>query len=481
MACKPELSVVRISINMKMFVKIKGFIGLIFLLLCLVSCGGDENNRRIVNVRISEISKVEVDNVKAFASLGKTAAISKAGNFAANANAVTRASGDNNLYVVLENNDIEFPDLKLEYQFGDDLSDEEKAMLLEELQPRVKVLSMSDMGRYALIEAIAYFEHQLQDSIPQMSKIRCMVVRKSDGETLSIEDRDGYVLRDIFARSRGMLRYHIDSKGNDRFVFGRDDAKLFVTISEKNGRLQVQQEELSGPCYPNQVVDEFGHLYRYSDYILTMNAVQLQLNGRCLALSQVENKAYAFTYDYGEPLRVYELSNGAKLLNEYYVGDEYSVKLWGEHARDAGFVDGEILLVANSLFVRYHLENKTFHIQEFTEELKQEIQHSEWYTDYKLYQGSLYKVVNQETYAQVLKTNLITMQQEEIKLALPEGAQMTSHLFKQSCLENNRLDLEVYYNLGTSHSQAMYYNLYGAEGDVIDFGDYALDEVVLLK
>nr|MBQ5605563.1 hypothetical protein [Bacteroidales bacterium] len=455
-----------------MCIKINGFIALIFLLLCLASCGGDENDRRIINVRISEISKVEVENVKAFASLGKAAAVTKS---------LTRASGDNNLYAVFDNGDIDFPDMQLEYQFGDDVSEEEKEMLIEELNPRVKVLSMSDIGRYALIKAIAYFEHQLQDSIPQMAKIRYMVVRKSDGETLSIEDRDGYVLQDVFARGRGMLRYHIDSKGNDRFVFGSDDAKLFVTISEKNGRLQVQQEELSGACYPNQVVDEFGHLYRYSEYILTMNGVQLQLNGSCLALSQVENKAYAFTYDYGEPLRVYELSNGAKLLNEYSVGDEYRVKLWGEHARDAGFVDGEILLVANSLFVRYHLENNTFHIQEFTEELKQEIQHSEWYTDYKLYQGSLYKVVNQETYAQVLKTNLITTQQEEIKLALPEGAQMTSHLFKQSCLENNRLDLKVYYNLGTSHSQAMYYNLYGAEGDVIDFGDYALDEVVLLK
>ncbi|MBO5819163.1 MAG: hypothetical protein J6R21_05680 [Bacteroidales bacterium] len=469
-------------INMKMFVKIKGFIGLIFLLLSFAACDGGENDRRIIDVRISEISKVEVDNVKAFASLGKTAAISKAGNFVANANALTRASGDNNLYVVLENNDIAFPDLKLEYQFGDDLSEEEKAMLLEELQPRVKVLSMSDMGRYALIEAIAYFEHQLQDSIPQMAKIRCMVVRKSDGETLSIEDRDGHILRDIFHRGgRRMLRYHVDAQGNDRFVFGKDDSKLFVTISEKNGRLQMQQEELSGACYPNQVVDEFGYLYRYNEYILTMNGAQLKLDGNCLALSQVENKAYAFTYDYGEPLRVYELSKGAKLLNEYYVGDEYRVKLWGEHARDAGFVDGEILLVANSLLVRYHIENNTFHLQAFSEELKQEVQHSEWYTDYKLYQGSLYKVVNQGTYAQVLKTNLITTQQEEIKVELPEGATMTSQIFKQSCLENNRLDLEVYYNLGTSHSQAMYYNLYGAEGDVIDFGNYALDEVVLLK
>ncbi|MBO5846872.1 MAG: hypothetical protein J6Q71_05060 [Bacteroidales bacterium] len=457
---------------MKMFVKIKGFIGLIFLALAFVACGDDENNRRIIDVRISEISKVEVDNVKAFASLGKGAAVTKS---------LTRASGDNNLYAVFDNGDIDFPDMQLEYQFGDDLSEEEKAMLLEELQPRVKVLSMSDMGRYALIEAIAYFEHQLQDSIPQMAKIRCMAVRKSDGETLSIEDRDGYVLKDVFARNRGMLRYHIDSKGNDRFVFGKDDSKLFVTISEKNGRLQVQQEELSGACYPNQVVDEFGYLYRYNEYILTMNGAQLKLDGNCLALSQVENKAYAFTYDYGEPLRVYELSNGAKLLNEYSVGDEHRVKLWGEHARDAGFVDGEILLVANSLLVRYHIENKTFHIQEFTEELKQEIQRSEWYTDYKLYQGSLYKVVNQGTYAQMLKTNLITTQQEEIKLALPEGAQMTSHIFKQSCLENNRLDLEVYYNLGTSHSQAMYYNLYGAEGDVIDFGDYEVDAVLLLK
>ena len=467
---------------MKMFVKIKGFIALIFLLLCLVSCGGDENDRRIINVRISEISKVEVDNVKAFASLGKTAAISKAGNFAANANAVTRASGDNNLYAVFDNGDIDFPDMQLEYQFGDDVSDEEKAMLLGELQPRVKVLSMSDMGRYALIEAIAYFEHQLQDSIPQMAKIRYMVVRKSDGETLSIEDRDGHILRDIFHRGgRRMLRYHVDAQGNDRFVFGKDDSKLFVTISEKNGRLQLQQEELSGPSYPNIVVDEFGYLYRYNEYILTMNGAQLKLDGNCLALSQVENKAYAFTYDYGEPLRVYELSKGAKLLNEYYVGDEYRVKLWGENGRDAGFVDGEILLVANSLLVRYHIENNTFHLQAFSEELKQEVQHSEWYDDYKLYQGCLYQVVNQETYAQVLKTNLITMQQEEIKVELPEGATMTSHIFKQSCLENNRLDLKVYYNLGTSHSQAMYYNLYGAEGDVIDFGDYALDELVLLK
>ena len=466
---------------MKMCIKIKGFIALIFLLLCFAACDGGENDRRIIDVRISEISKVEVDNVKAFASLGKSAAISKADNFVANANAVTRASGDNNLYAVFDNGDIDFPDMQLEYQFGDDVSEEEKAMLLEELQPRVKVLSMSDMGRYALIEAIAYFEHQLQDSIPQMAKIRYMVVRKSDGETLSIEDRDGYVLKDVFARGRGMLRYHVDAQGNDRFVFGKDDSKLFVTISEKNGRLQVQQEELSGPCYPNQVLDEFGHLYRYNEYILTMNGAQLKLDGNCLALSQVENKAYAFTYDYGEPLRVYELSKGAKLLNEYSVGDEHRVKLWGEHARDAGFVDGEILLIANSLLLRYHIENNTFHLQAFSEELKQEVQHSEWYDDYNLYQGCLYQVVNQETYAQVLKTNLVTTQQEEIKLALPEGAQMASHIFKQSCLENKRLDLEVYYNLGTSHSQAMYYNLYGAEGDVIDFGDYALDEVVLLK
>ncbi|MBO5916040.1 MAG: hypothetical protein J6Q25_03925 [Bacteroidales bacterium] len=466
---------------MKMCIKIKGFIALIFLLLYFAACDGGENDRRIIDVRISEISKVEVDNVKAFASLGKSAAISKADNFVANANAVTRASGDNNLYAVFDNGDIDFPDMQLEYQFGDDVSEEEKAMLLEELQPRVKVLSMSDMGRYALIEAIAYFEHQLQDSIPQMAKIRYMVVRKSDGETLSIEDRDGYVLKDVFARGRGMLRYHVDAQGNDRFVFGKDDSKLFVTISEKNGRLQVQQEELSGPCYPNQVLDEFGHLYRYNEYILTMNGAQLKLDGNCLALSQVENKAYAFTYDYGEPLRVYELSKGAKLLNEYSVGDEHRVKLWGEHARDAGFVDGEILLIANSLLLRYHIENNTFHLQAFSEELKQEVQHSEWYDDYNLYQGCLYQVVNQETYAQVLKTNLVTTQQEEIKLALPEGAQMASHIFKQSCLENKRLDLEVYYNLGTSHSQAMYYNLYGAEGDVIDFGDYALDEVVLLK
>ncbi|MBO5977813.1 MAG: hypothetical protein J6Q26_04965, partial [Bacteroidales bacterium] len=111
---------------MKMFVKIKEFIALIFLLLCLVSCGGDENNRRIIDVRISEISKVEVENVKAFASLGKSAAISKAGNFVANANALTRASGDNNLYAVFDNGDIDFPDMQLEYQFGDDVSEEEK-------------------------------------------------------------------------------------------------------------------------------------------------------------------------------------------------------------------------------------------------------------------------------------------------------------------------------------------------------------------
>ena len=137
MACEPELSVVRISINMKMFIKIKGFIALIFLLLCLVSCGGDENDRRIINVRISEISKVEVENVKAFASLGKGAAVTKS---------LTRASGDNNLYAVFDNGDIDFPDMQLEYQFGDDVSEEEKEMLIEELNPRVKVLSMSDIG-----------------------------------------------------------------------------------------------------------------------------------------------------------------------------------------------------------------------------------------------------------------------------------------------------------------------------------------------
>lgn len=112
---------------MKRFIKVSA---------CLLLCGllfANCESRRSFNVQLQGINNISIDGVKAFASLSKTSPGQR----------TTLAEGsDSYLYAIDDFNVITLPKISCNFVFGDDMTEEERRQVIEDMNATIQTTAM---------------------------------------------------------------------------------------------------------------------------------------------------------------------------------------------------------------------------------------------------------------------------------------------------------------------------------------------------
>lgn len=437
---------------------IKAFVYLTFGGLIFASC----SSNRTFNANVKGVSQINIEGVKAFASLSQTSSGKKD----------TRAGGnsDSYLYAVDEQNNITLPKISCNFIFGDEVTEEERQQIIKDMNATIQTHAIYDLGKYVLIQyhlsyTSSYIAQGGKGDITVAVGFTFSAIRKSDGKSFSIPQSGAiYMLTDMLRMGLLCTNLVSDSKGNSYFICNEDIWK--ISENEESATIELTREE------QYIFIDKNGKTYTYDEIYRTplTDDNSTYAWGAC----QVGDELYAFSYENNESegkLKAYSILDG-----KFNLEGENSINVTEfnpEGGQFAGCVNGEYLWYSHLALIKYNAAAKTFSVIPMSYETQEFIA----YRKHIFANGYAYCVEEKNNYAstaQVTKVNLFNEKRETLTFDLPQGQQQVSSTFVGS-IPANYLRLKVFTN-----SDPYIFNIYGEE-DLPDFNNYIVHEVIPLK
>ena len=437
---------------MKRFIKVSA---------CLLLCGllfANCESRRSFNIQLQGINNISIDGVKAFASLSKTSPGQR----------TTLAEGsDSYLYAIDDFNVITLPKISCNFVFGDDMTEEERRQVIEDMNATIQTRAMYDLGPYVLIKyMLSYTSSYIYsgsgvDITVSLGDI-FIAVRKSDGKVFRVQRNEVVSWLDDMLRRGVLFNDQIQISEGDTYIrtYALDGTIMF---SEQGDMLAVRGGD---GAYYLFFRDENGNEYTLDDVYRIISSYIGEHYG-CI-IRQIGNRPYVFVTD-DESHKICSIVNfGLHFEKELSLANNV---LFGD-CIEAGSVNGEYLWVSAQKIVKYNALTKAFSIESISPELMLD-EYSRY--SYAFVNGYAYRVDEKSSGdVELVKINLLTQQQEVIKIDLPQDVQPVWYSFVGAAA-SNLLRLRV-----ETTSTPYFINISG-EDDLPDFDGYVVHEVIPLK
>ena len=433
---------------------IKAFVCLTFGGLLFASC----SSNRTFNANVKGVSQINIEGVKAFASLSQTASGKEA----------TRAGNgsDSYLYAVDEYNNITLPQISCNFVFGDEVTEEERQQIIKDMNATIETHGIYDLGKYILMQyqlsyISSYIESGGKGEVTAAVGFIFSAIRKSDGKSFSIPmSTDTYRLADMLRMGTLCTNLASDSKGNCHLAY--DSGAWKISEDEENASIALASE------LNIFFIDKNGKAYSYDEIqkIPLTDDNSTHAWGSC----QVGDELYIFSYEDGK-LKAYSILDSKPHLEGESAIDAGEFNFDG--SQFAGCVNGEYLWYSHLALIKYNAAAKTFSVQPISYETQEFIACS----NHVFANGYAYCIDEKNSYAgsaQVVKVNLFNEKREALTFDLPQGQQQVSSRFIGS-IPSNYLRLKVFTN-----SDTHVFNIYGEE-DLPDFNNYIVHEIIPLK
>lgn len=435
---------------------------------------------RSFNANVTGFSKIEVDGVKAFASLS------------GNGTKAAGGSSETLLYAVYDNDDIRLPEITCQLEFGEEMTEAEKQQLIEDMNVILKTRNMYDMGKYVLVEAqlgytSSYISKGGKAEVTYAVGFIYSAIRKSDGKVFSLASkRPSYPIHMfqnlMFHPYTSLEKCVYDSKGNVYIRLSSVGDMKLIAVSEGNDCIYVDDIEVE-VYYPQRIldiaIDENDNVYYYSGYIGvagTSHTIELP-EVEFLGIGQNGSKAYAVACKYkedGKYLQVYTLAGrNADLLFESKAPDETEFM---SPAYNAGEHDGDALWVSGNTVIRYDVAGGTVSISKLGNGLYDLSRENR----VAFFGGYAYTFKGEGNNVVVQKMSLDGGIKDTIPLEVPSGASLSEYRFMPLEITSQQLDVRMFYHIGESGGYKTQ-TITRIAGSEIDFSGYKVDKVIPLK
>lgn len=444
---------------MKNFFRAIGLLGLCAIIF--VSCGG----KRSFNVNVLGVDQIHIEGAKAVASLSK---------------ASTRAGGNGEtlLYAIDEFDNVVLPKISCNFDFGDDVTPEEREMLIKDMNATISTFGINDFGpyivvKYSLSYTSSYIVHGGKGEASVSLGWVYSAIRKSDGKSFTMtSDTPGtlHILDDILSRFSLILRKVVRVSDTELCViYGDHWSSYVVKISEQGKMINIS---ISADSIPNidVVKDCNGNVYSFWADELVTYGDNVSLGNGFRSVAQIGNQVYAFLL-VDSVMKVYQVQDNAiTLYDEITENGEYMLDNY------AGTINGEALFLSNGCFVKYNPVNRgSFNVKELGGETNELIYAGMSHGETLLMNGVAFCTVWDAHKVEVVKINLFDESKEIIPIAIPGGKEVVGISYEGSA-ESNYLKLNVY----CATDETLVYNIQGFHY-LPDLSGYEVHKVIPLK
>lgn len=437
------------------------FKSLLLILSCAVIFAACED--KTFNANVLGVSSINVNGVKAFASLSN-ASSSRAGG-----------SSESLLYAVDENNNISLPDITCDFEFGDEVTEEERQAIIKDMNATIRTESMRDFGSYVFIKNIlsytsSYIEQGGKAEITATVGFINSVVRKSDGKTLNLFGPRIYELDHVLLGNDILVDNISDSKGNTYMVYSDGfSSSSLVTLSEQSEKeLSISSLRDNIPDI-RMLVDANDNVYmsRCGEITKKISAENYEhIEGYYSAVSQVGKKIYAVSVE-NDSLNVYTILNGKRQLDATMtITDVLPFK----ESVYAGCVNGELVWYGGEL-LKYNIADKSIKIQQLDQTNQELIACNKS----QIFNGVAYCAVCKDTYVELVAINLQNEENTVSKIDIPQGETIAKVSFSGS-IPSDYLRLNIWLQNG----ELIQRDVHGVD-EMPNFKGYEVHEVIPLK
>lgn len=433
-------------------------VSLISGLALLTACDGG----RTFNANVVGIDQINIEGVKAFASLNATSA-ARAG--------VSGGAGETLLYAVDQQNNITLPDISCNFVFGDEITEKERQDIIDDMHAVIQTEAMYDFGPYVLIKYNFSYTSSIINTGGGKVELTAAVgfiygaVRKSDGKAFTIANSPE-LNRLTYNLRYGLLieHYLTDSNANTYIVFPQE----IVILKEEANTITLS----TLPTYGANVkvmTDDAGFVYlQDSNTISILNAdgTTSPIEGNYWGACEFSNKLYAFANE-DEALKVYTISNQERQLTAEtsFEGIEGMYD-----AKYLGYFDGEAVFVGEKL-LKYNFATNKLTAQEFNMNIRDYIKsyNTVFVNEY------VYLVNTDGVKAELVKINILNGSKVVTPIDIPQGKAPNNYMFVGSLTSGY---LRLIFNL--NDDSTFTYNVFGEE-DLPDFSGYVVHSVIPLQ
>lgn len=436
-------------------------VSLISGLALLTACDGG----RTFNANVVGIDQIDIEGVKAFASLNATSA-ARAG--------VSGGAGETLLYAVDQQNNITLPDISCNFVFGDEITEKERQDIIDDMNAVIQTEAMYDFGPYVLIKYhLSYTSSIINTGGGKVELTQAVgfiygAVRKSDGKAFTVIN--SYELNmwvDMMRYGIILRQYLTDSNAKTYMIL----ENTCVTLTEEGNTLTVKFPD-NNKVVRNIMTDKSGNVYLYDGYeIVAYNAdgTTSPIKGNYWGACSVDNQIYAFSLE-NNVIKAYQISDKEpQMIAERSVDD--SVNYPSSDAIYVGNINNELVFYGNNL-IKYDLTNQEFSTKQLSTETLDYFK-----SGFTQYVGKYaYCVSSKGSYAELVRINLLDESKNVTKIDAPQGKTIVDNYHFAGSLASGYLRLK----LSTTDGAVITHNIFG-EDDLPDFSGYVVHSVIPLQ
>ncbi len=434
-------------------------VGIISSLTLLTACEGG----RTFNANVVGIDQVNIEGVKAFASLSSSSS-ARAG--------VAGGNNETLLYAVDEYNNITLPDISCNFVFGDEITEKERQDIIDNMNAVIRTEAMYDLGPYVLIKYIfSYTSSFIESEATAAVGYMYGAIRKSDGKVFHIttSGNQGMMwVAEILENGQLLTQYLTGSNAKTYLVYNNDYAPLYI-LTEEGDNIT-----LSTPLSHSQLnvmTDNVGVVYIYNGSeiaVCNTDDTLSPIDGDYWGAGAANNQMYAFSAK-DNTMKVYQISNQKRQLIAETTA-ESNIPIG--HSTYLGCINGDMLFYGYEYLIKYNIANREFSYQPISQDIKDCLK-----TYSAQFIGQYAYFVNiKGNSAELVKINMLNESKEVSAINLPKDKTPNGSYSFSGSLASDYLRVIIWYDDGTRFT----HNVYG-EDDLPDFSGYIVHDVIPLQ